>query len=104
MRKLLVFEVVILALLLIARVLGVVSLTRLAELLIALGILYSIIVILSLLGVHVFTGDVSEFLPLNKVVALESIKSMPRITYILAALGLGIVPIVVGVILLLTHS
>ena len=104
MRKYLVFEVVILALLFIARVLGVVSLARLAELLIALGILFSIIVLLSLLGVHVFTGDVSEFLPLNKVVALESIKSMPRITYILAALGLGIVPIVIGVMLLLTHS
>jgi hypothetical protein len=101
MRKYLVYEVLGLALLFIAWVLGAVSLARFGELLMALGVLFSIIVVLSLLGVHIFTGDVSEFLPLNKVIALESIKSMPRIAYILAALGLGIIPIVIGVILLL---
>ncbi len=101
MRKFLVSEVVILALLFIAWILGVTSLARLGEILIALGVLFSIIVLLSILGVHIFTGDVSEFLPLNKVVSLENITSMPRIANILATFGIGIIPIVIGSILLL---
>ncbi len=100
MRKYLAYEAVLLALLFIVWVLGVVSLARLGDLLIVLGVLFLIIAVLSLFGVQVFSGDISVFLPLNKVVTLETIKSKPGITYILAALGLGIIPIVIGVILL----
>ncbi len=101
MRKYLVFEVVILAFLFIVWVLGAMSLAGLGILLLGLGVLFSIIVVISLLGVHVFTGDVSEFLPLNKVIAFARIKSMPRTAYILAAFRLGIIPIVIGISLLL---
>ena len=98
MKKFIFIEALIFAFLIIAWRIGAFSLARLGEIMIGLGVLFFVLVVLSLLGIRVFTGDVSVFLPLNQLVAIESMKNKPSISYILQSLGLGAIPIVIGII------
>lgn len=98
MKKHIIIEALIFAFLIIAWRIGAYSLARLGDIMIGLGVIFFVIIILSLLGIRVLTGDVSVFLPLNKMVAIESMKNKPSISYILQVLGLGAIPIASGII------
>jgi len=69
---------------------------------IGVGVLFSVIVVLSLLGIRVFTGDISVLRPLNKMVGIKSMKDKPSISYILQVLGLGAILIAIGIIIRLS--
>ena len=97
MKKYIFIEALIFAFLIIAWRIGAFSLARLGEIMIVLGVLVFVIVVLSLLGIRVLTGDVSMFLPLNRMVGIESIKNKPSISYVLQMLGLGAIPIAIGI-------
>ncbi len=67
---------------------------------IGLGIVSLVVGVLSLLGTRVFTGDVSLFLPLNELAAIDSLKSRHSIYYVLEVIGLGAIPLAVGILVL----
>ncbi len=99
MKKYIFIEALIFAFLIVAWRIGAYSLARLGEIMIGLGVLFFMIVVLSFLGIRVFTGDVSVFIPLNRIVGIESMKNKPTISYILQVLGLVAIPIAIGIII-----
>jgi hypothetical protein len=78
-----------------------INLAMAGNIMIVFGVLILVVVVISLLGIRVFTGNVSTILPINEIVGIKTIKKGASFFYALLILGLGSIPIIAGILILL---